>query len=218
VIFYCPIAITHLSLDPDVPLTRNTPFSTGAKITRRPRLPRVSQPEQEVGAVVQAVGLITTAQAPQLTLCQLRAKYPGSRPTWEQESRSSKRAHAEVDGTTDRRSPSYSVPASVYMDIKGKRKMVTSQSPAFRLDNLLESSPVEDSRPGASSSTAGNTLEPPTSEPRYARAPLPVFTGKLPPTPFTGSSALGPAPHISIAGLGITVSKHVTICDPLSFF
>ncbi|KAG9091404.1 hypothetical protein FRC06_000582 [Ceratobasidium sp. 370] len=181
--------------------TREASTSASAEERDVPHLPPISPPDQ-VGAVVQ----------------ELRQKYPRARSTWEQEHRSSgKRTHAQVDGTTDRRSPPYLGHPAAYLETQGKRKMMSSQSPAFRLDNLLESSPVELSRPAARSSPAigGYDLpsyDPPTAEPAPARAPsIPVFTGRLPPTPFTGSSSLGSATHTSIADLGISVPKDLNL-------
>ncbi|KAG8770918.1 hypothetical protein FRC12_003971 [Ceratobasidium sp. 428] len=89
-----------------------------------------------------------------------------------------------------------------------------SQSPAFRLDTLLESSPVEPARPPAHSSPAiggyeQSSYDPPPSETRAPSMPvpsMPVFGGFLPPTPFLGSSAVGPT-HTGIASLGISVGK-----------
>ncbi|KAG8718736.1 hypothetical protein FRC08_004540 [Ceratobasidium sp. 394] len=182
----------------DVPAEQAREASTSVEESDVPRLPPISVPDQ-VGAVVQ----------------ELREKYPRVLPTWEQDHRSSgKRPHAHVDGTTDRRSPPFSGHPASYLEIQGKRKMMSSQSPAFRLDNLLESSPVEPSRPPARS--GGYDLPsydpPPTAEPAHARAPsIPVFTGRLPPTPFTGSSSLGSATHTSFADLGISVSKDVDL-------
>ncbi|QRV88704.1 C2H2 zinc finger [Ceratobasidium sp. AG-Ba] len=164
------------------------------------RLPPISTPQHQAGIA-----------AP-----ELRPKLPRGRHPWEHDRRSNKRAVAEVESPQDRRSPpcTDSVQPSPYLDIKGKRKMMSLQSPAFRLDNLLEPSPLEASQPPALPSPAIGGSHEPLSEPVYTRAPsMPVFAGKLPPTPFTGSSALGSATHTSIGdlSLGITVSKDVNL-------
>ncbi|KAG9128544.1 hypothetical protein FRC07_003433 [Ceratobasidium sp. 392] len=189
-----------------------------------PHLPPISPPENQVGQVVEEVWLhwdhpCRATHPPQLY--QLLAKYPASRHTWEHDRRSSsKRSHAQVDGTTDRRrSPPYSSSTHLppYLEIKGKRKMMSSQSPAFRLDNLLESSPVDAPRPAARESPAISGYElppydPPPPESAHVRAPsMPVFGGKLPPTPFTGSSTLSTTAHTGIASLGISVSGDLNL-------
>lgn len=97
--------------------------------------------------------------------------------------------------------------------------MTTSQSTAFQIDHLLESSPSESPKPAP---------ELPRPGPSYERSPFPyppsrptnepIFTGRLPPPPVIGRAAAPAIPPISVGALGISVSTLVIHCLALLNF
>ncbi|CAE6460879.1 unnamed protein product [Rhizoctonia solani] len=126
-------------------------------------------------------------------------------------STSNKRPYAALeDNVEDRPSRSFSrdINESIYADLKGKRKETVSQSPAFRLDNLLgpatpespQEQPVGSDGGSERSSSETGAIEESPAETPY------VFTGKLPPPPFTGHSSAPSSSYPSISVMGISVS------------
>ncbi|CAE6418245.1 unnamed protein product [Rhizoctonia solani] len=126
-------------------------------------------------------------------------------------STSSKRRYAALEDQVDDRSSkpfSRNVNESIYADIKGKGKATSSQSPAFRLDNLLGPATPESPRARPAGSDASSdrspsesrTVERPAAETTY------TFTGKLPPPPYTGQSGAPPLSDPLIGAMGISVS------------
>ncbi|KAB5594493.1 C2H2-type zinc-finger protein [Ceratobasidium theobromae] len=125
----------------------------------------------------------------------------------------SKRSCTEMEDDVDHRyRKAMSREVNGYAFVASKGKPVLSQSPAFRLDNLLEHTQDSDKLPAttndngrANSPSESHANEHSSGEPSY------VFTGKLPPPPFTGHSAGAPTAHTSIGDLGITVSKDLNL-------
>ncbi|KAG8715970.1 hypothetical protein FRC11_012115 [Ceratobasidium sp. 423] len=129
-------------------------------------------------------------------------------------STSSKRRYTALEGNVEERSNKpFSRSESVYADTKGKGKATVSQSPAFRLDNLLGPATPESPRAQSTGSDAGSehppsetqAIERPTAETPY------VFTGKLPPPPFTGHSGTPSSSYTSGSIMGISVSSDVDL-------
>ncbi|KDN47066.1 hypothetical protein RSAG8_03843, partial [Rhizoctonia solani AG-8 WAC10335] len=120
------------------------------------------------------------------------------------DSMSNKRRHAALGHSAgDRPSKSFSrdVNGSVYADIKGKGKATVSQSPAFRLDNLLGPATPESTRAqsaGSDGSSQRSPSETRTTERSTAETPY-VFTGRLPPPPYTGHSGAPSSSYPSIS-------------------
>ncbi|CAE6374271.1 unnamed protein product [Rhizoctonia solani] len=126
-------------------------------------------------------------------------------------STSNKRRYVALEDRVDDRSSkpfSRNAGESMYADIKGKGKAAVSQSPAFRLDNLLGPATPESprARPSGSDSSSehcpseSRTVERPGAETTY------TFTGKLPPPPYTGQSGIPPLSDPLIGAMGISVS------------
>ncbi|CAE6421270.1 unnamed protein product [Rhizoctonia solani] len=117
---------------------------------------------------------------------------------------SNKRRYVASDDSPEARPSklfSRDVIESVYADTKGKGKATVSQSPAFRLDNLL--GPVAPATPesprGQPIGSDGSSDRSPSESRTTAETPY-VFTGKLPPPPYTGhSSAPSLYPSISVS-------------------
>ncbi|KAH7335469.1 hypothetical protein B0J17DRAFT_77160 [Rhizoctonia solani] len=127
-------------------------------------------------------------------------------------STSSKRRYAALeDNVEGRPSRSFSrdINESIYADGKGKGKETVSQSPAFRLDNLLGPATPESPQAQPAGSDGGSERSPSetrTSERSPAETPY-VFTGKLPPPPFTGHSSAPSSSYPAISVMGISVSS-----------
>ncbi|KAF8677422.1 hypothetical protein RHS04_05948 [Rhizoctonia solani] len=132
-------------------------------------------------------------------------------------STSNKRHYAALEDQVDDRSSKSSksskpfpknVNESVYADIKGKGKGPASQSPAFRLDNLL--GPVTPESPKGRPAGSDASSERSQSETRTIERPVPettyTFSGKLPPPPYTGQSGVSPSSDPFIGTMGISVS------------
>ncbi|KAL5633389.1 hypothetical protein ACGC1H_003775 [Rhizoctonia solani] len=131
-------------------------------------------------------------------------------------STSNKRRYAALEDISEDRPSKASlrdVNESVYAGTKGKGKAVASQSPAFRLDNLLgpaapgspQTQPVgSDGRSERSPSETRNT-DRSTTEAPY------VFTGRLPPPPYTGHSGAPSSSYPAISVMGISVSSDVDL-------
>ncbi|CAE6457104.1 unnamed protein product [Rhizoctonia solani] len=129
---------------------------------------------------------------------------------------SNKRRYATLEDDIEDRSGklfSRDVNGLVYADAKGKGKAAISQSPAFRLDNLLGPATSESPRAQPASSDENSERFPSetrTTERSPAETPY-VFTVKLPPPPYTGHSGAPSSSYPSIGVMGISVSPDVDI-------
>lgn len=178
----------------------------------------VREVRQEVRSKIQHIVLLLTWEY------QLREEYPTSRSPWEHDSRSSsKRPYAEIESHTHYRPAAYPPPRDanppIFTDTKGKGRMTPSQSTAFRLDHLLESSPSESPQPAAEPPRPGPSYEcAPFSYPPSRPANEPIFSGKLPPPPVIGRTTVAAIPQISVGTLGISVPALVIRCFSLLNF
>ncbi|EUC59119.1 C2H2-type zinc-finger protein [Rhizoctonia solani AG-3 Rhs1AP] len=126
-------------------------------------------------------------------------------------STNNKRRYAALEDTSEDRpikAFSRDVNESVYADIKGKGKATVSQSPAFRLDNLL--GPAAPGSPQTQPAGSDGSSERSPSETRTTETPY-VFTGRLPPPPYTGHSGAPSSSYPSIGVMGISVSSDVDL-------
>lgn len=117
---------------------------------------------------------------------------------------SSKRSYGEMGDDYYRSSKVARESANV--DTKGKGKAVVSQSPALRIDHLLEPNSHEYSKPPPSDD--GHERFPSESRTVEHAANEYVFTGTLPPPPPTTA---GSSTHTSMSHLEISVSKEVNL-------
>ncbi|CAE6456040.1 unnamed protein product [Rhizoctonia solani] len=129
-------------------------------------------------------------------------------------STSNKRRYATVEDNVEERSNKpFARNESVYADTKGKGRATVSQSPAFRLDNLLGPPMPKSPRAQTNSSDAGSEHSPSeayTVERATTEMPC-IFTGKLPPPPFTGHSGAPSSSYASSSIMGISVSLDVDL-------